>query len=115
MTQMIATSDLEDAIKAQVTSFKSGKNYLEIKEQVSKKHDTTTASKIVQEAFRRYKYTKIKKNIIAGFLLTVFAILGSLFDKKDNIYYIVVASISFCFVLYNIYRFYKGFEIEKKN
>ena len=61
MTQMIATSDLEDAIKAQVTSFKSGKNYLEIKEQVSKKHDTTTASKIVQEAFRRYKYTKIKK------------------------------------------------------
>lgn len=107
MTQMTTTPEFEDEIRTQVSSLKRGKAYLEIKEDVSINHDTVTTLKIAQEAYKRFRYARIKKSIISGFLLLIFTISLSFFDKNERTHKaVVIALITICVVCYNIYLFY---------
>ncbi len=76
--------DIENEIMTQVKLFGKGESYLYIKQELQENYDEITASKIAQEAYKRFKLKKIKGKIKLGFLMFTFAQIAIFIIKDEN-------------------------------
>ncbi len=76
--------DIENEIMRQVKLFSKGESYLYIKQELQDNYDEITASKITQEAYKRFKIKKIKKKIKHGLILFTIAQIALFLIKDEN-------------------------------
>ncbi len=104
----IIMQDLENEIIKQVNLFSKGESYLFIKQELQDNYDEITASKIAQEAYKRHKLKKTKKNIKDGLILFVIAQIAIFFIKAENIRfsYLLRAILGVLMVLFGLWQIY---------
>ena len=100
--------NLEGEISKQIKIFGKGESYLYIKQELRNCYDEITASKIAQEAYRRFRFQKTKKNIISGLIMFVIAQTAVFFINAENIKvnYIFQSILGIFMVVYGLRQIY---------
>ncbi|MFN3488969.1 MAG: hypothetical protein ACK4YV_07535 [Emticicia sp.] len=101
--------NFEDEIAKQIKIFSRGESYLYIKQELQDKYDEVTASKIAQEAYKRFRLKKTKRDIISGLVIFVVTQIGISFVKDESVdrSYIFRSILGICMIVYGLWEVYK--------
>lgn len=101
--------DFENEIIRQVKLLSKGESYLYVKQELQDKYDEITASKIAQDAYKRFKLKRIKGNIKHGLLYFVIAQVAIFFIKDENrkFSYLFETILGILMVLFGLWEIYK--------